>query len=426
LTRPSKRTIPMATIPMIDEEEIITYDASMADSALWRPDIRRQVQERKLTIADIYILQGANLVPGTPLELGKFTSHVPIIMCQHPGGGQGRDECDNACWAAGIDILLPRGWGKDFWLSLIYNGARAGGLKEVAAANFENGLLTFPRFFPDSGVGEAEAKVAEAEAVEKYFARPIAKRVNFLCMGTHFPFRTPWSTLVKEWRESGIQNGEKVNGSAGEDSRKDFHVMRDRNSLKKIAESLLPSAGNRTSFNSFSSLQNSLVPIRVTCESKGTILPFSLLCAPLEEDVKNYRRCMQKGEIWTPPEEPVHWVSDEHQTHLRKAVKKGGKELGVARFPIAVDSPDAVRSVCSRLTMGFVVEGNLALTRGKPRGVGFIAGSAMTHLVDLFTRSRVAENNNNFSSAAAANLPFLLCRCPNSRQYRKVEFEILR
>merc|ERR1711962_1095339 len=85
-----------------------------------------------------------------------------------------------------------------------------------------------------------------------------------------------------------------------------------------------------------------LVPVRVTCDAKGSILPFSLLCAPDALDLERLFRRRSNADPWTPPEEPVHRVSDEHREHLRKAVKKAGRDAGVARFPVSVDDPETV------------------------------------------------------------------------------------
>ena len=462
LNRPAKKTIPSSDVSNgQNDRRVISYDALLAQSDLWRPEVRREVKEKKLSIADIHILRRAVLIPGSQLKIGKYTAHLPIICCQHPGGGGGGAAAADECWGSGVEVLLPESWGKDFWLSLVYNGARAGGLQEVAAADFENGNLSFPRSRPDSVEGARMAEVAEEEAIRKYFAKPIAKRVNHLRLGARFPFRSPWATLVEDWKDwedwTGGGGGEgcdsELKERAAEDcgngamritkqSNKDgiFAVVRDRVLLGHVKELISSDYSSSSSpLPSHLSLSNYLIPVRVTADQKGVILPFSLLCAPTSQDVEDYSKSLVRrknvvSSSWIPPEEPLHFVSEQHRRHLKMAVKKSGQGLGAGRFPISASDPESVADVCSRLTMGFVVEGKLSLRLGKPRGIGFVAFNAIEYLISVFRRDEVDEtnnnNNNNNNNAKRKRIAnsrelFLLCRCPNSQQYRKVELEIL-
>jgi hypothetical protein len=150
-----------------------------------------------------------------------------------------------------------------------------------------------------------------------------------------------------------------------------------------------------------SKMRRSLVPVDIVCDSIGAILPLSVICIPSRQDVAGSR-----AKTWRPPTEPVHKVPDKFREAILAAVKKEGQGLGVARFP----SFYSVKNACQRPTVGFVVLGALSLSRAKTRGIGFVSTEGLLAALP------------NFPSDIP---PFLLCRCPNSHQYRKVSFDVL-
>jgi ribonuclease P/MRP protein subunit POP1 len=216
LNRPNKRTIPTPTV-QVDSDFVAKYDEDICRSFLWNSDIRKEIKEMRFSTADINSLRQANLVPGAAIKLGSYTSHVPLLLCQHRGGGV-------PCWGSGLEVLLPGGWGRPFWLALVYNGARAGGLREATAAAFECATLPFPLSCPDSQGGADHDGQQEASSVATYFKRPLAKRVNHLSLGIWFPFKAPWKILVQEWTGNADECGSLM---------EDFFVLRDRNELTK-------------------------------------------------------------------------------------------------------------------------------------------------------------------------------------------------
>ena len=59
-----------------------------------------------------------------------------------------------------------------FWIALIYQGARAGGLQEAARVTFETGSLHFPDDFIDTEVGRKinyDISVEKIAHYERYY-----------------------------------------------------------------------------------------------------------------------------------------------------------------------------------------------------------------------------------------------------------------
>lgn len=75
---------------------------------------------------------------------------IHILLVQNQGGLQ-------RGFGSGWDIIVPANWGMAFWMSFIYAGARAIGLREHYAMTAEQGIPSFPKDFPDTLAGKQYA-----------------------------------------------------------------------------------------------------------------------------------------------------------------------------------------------------------------------------------------------------------------------------
>lgn len=74
-----------------------------------------------------------------------------------------------------VDILMPGGWGLDFWIALQFSGAKAAAQRDQLHMDFEAGRMSFPADYPDSIAG-LKHEAAETEVL----------MVSFLtCRGLH-------------------------------------------------------------------------------------------------------------------------------------------------------------------------------------------------------------------------------------------------
>jgi POPLD (NUC188) domain len=53
-----------------------------------------------------------------------------------------------------VDLLLPGGWGLDFWIALQFSGAKAAAQRDQRQMDFEAGRMSFPADYPDSAAGQ--------------------------------------------------------------------------------------------------------------------------------------------------------------------------------------------------------------------------------------------------------------------------------
>lgn len=127
-----------------------------------------------------------------PQAIGKHSAqHVPFLLLQRPGCERGL----GASW----DIVVPRGWGRHLWHSLMYaNGARAIGLKEMKHLALETGECIFPYDYPDSLHADGALREVETKMVQQYERRPKSKRVNYAMYRVHSPFYPDLAAIVAE------------------------------------------------------------------------------------------------------------------------------------------------------------------------------------------------------------------------------------
>ncbi|KAH9363385.1 hypothetical protein HPB48_019483 [Haemaphysalis longicornis] len=72
------------------------------------------------------------------------------------------------CFGSGWDVILPSGWGRPFWIALVYRGARASGLRELRSLSLEMGLPCFPFDHPDTAATQKSEEDDRRELMAKH------------------------------------------------------------------------------------------------------------------------------------------------------------------------------------------------------------------------------------------------------------------
>ncbi|KAF8934113.1 hypothetical protein BGZ58_005932 [Dissophora ornata] len=204
LTFPHKAEPRPASIPVSQSktlQDLTTHwPASVAQSSIWSSTERDRLLTSMVTEARLNERRAQNLVPGTKLQpLENIDSRIPILLIQRegqpqiqraPGGGSSEFEC-------GWTLILPKGWAMPFWKSMIFAGARPGGLRERRSFHFETRQSCFPYDFPSTVAYAAYADECKKEAQAKYERKPVAKRINYAKFGVEDPFGASWSKALK-------------------------------------------------------------------------------------------------------------------------------------------------------------------------------------------------------------------------------------
>lgn len=117
----------------------------------------------------------------TQSEINRRTAHstdrVPIVLIQKTVG--------TLC---GYTLLVPRGWGQAFWLSLVHTGAKVLGQRQVRQQCLNANIAAFPHDWVGTHAHSEYDNAMAAERAAQWSRRPPAKRVNHAALGRVHPF----------------------------------------------------------------------------------------------------------------------------------------------------------------------------------------------------------------------------------------------
>uniref|UniRef100_A0A3P9JBL1 POP1 homolog, ribonuclease P/MRP subunit n=1 Tax=Oryzias latipes TaxID=8090 RepID=A0A3P9JBL1_ORYLA len=422
-----------------------------SQSCLWEQSVRDNVTENKISEQELNRMRSELLVPGSRLSPTPLQGRIPILLVHQPGKQVGNDM---SSWGAGWDLLLPKGWGMAFWVPLVYRGVRIAGLHMSLKRSQNQGAPHFPHDYPDCPAGIRFQEEQEAELLDKFKRRPPAKRTNYVKHGCLAPFRCPWQQLVEEWELLTRQRGggqarsttklkeEEMTPQpdhAGTKPQSGFTVIRSRKSLRLLSAwcKLPTSRGQRpgrgggapplqqSAADAFlTSHRMSVAWVRLSLLSKGKPELHAMVCAPTSEDLK----LLGKRDAGTCPQEPPH--RDDFKSKMKrrkKSSKKGAGPLQSSDYPgpeasePSVDAepdlvlgvwPDPLPSItshCSRVTLGWVTEGDFSLSAGCGEALGFVS---------------VAGLLNTLLSQPEEHRGKVLLRNPSSLHYRFAQINI--
>ncbi|KAM6909939.1 ribonucleases P/MRP protein subunit POP1 [Xenentodon cancila] len=430
-------------------------------SFLWDQCVRDNVTDNKISEQELNLMRSELLVPGSRLNPTPPQGRVPILLVHQPGKQVGSEM---SSWGAGWDLLLPKGWGMAFWVSLVYRGVRIAGLHMSLKHSQNKAAPHFPHDYPDCPAGVRFQEEQEAELLDKFKRRPPAKRTNYIKHGCLAPFRCPWQQLAEEWELLVREGGEegKGDGKTKSTTRTDvvmemtslqeptvsqspscFAVLRNKKSLRLLSgwckpttlkgqrscrPGVVPPLDRSAATSFLASHGMSLVWVRLTLLSKGKPDLHAMLCVPTAEDLK----LLAKNQATCGPQEPPH--RDHFKSRIRRR-KKGSKKAATTGSELPSESvtsgdpksssqsssdlilglwPDPLPSLsahCSRVTLGWVTEGDFSLSAGCGEALGFVSAAG---LVNTLLNQPVEHRGK------------LLLRNPASLHYRfaKVNIEV--
>lgn len=419
-------------------------------SSLWDRTVRDNVTDNKISEQELNRMKREVLVPGSRLKPTPLQSRVPLLLVHQPGKQVGHEM---SSWGAGWDLLLPKGWGMAFWIPLVYRGVRVGGLHMGLKHSQNKSVPHFPHDYPDCPAGVQFQEEQEAELLDKFKRHPPAKRTNYIKHGCLAPFCCPWQQLAEEWElitaEERKGDGQ-IHSTTPADTVTEevvtlnqdglmtmaqrFTVLRNRKALRLLSGWCRPTTSkgrrlcrlgqlpslDRSAMVSFLSAHGmSLVWVRLSLLSKGKPELHSIVCVPTFEDLKLLKDPRSSG-----PLEPTH---KNHCKSSLKRSKKGpksgekGEDLATSEafksscpdsvFGVWPDPLPSVTSHCSRVTLGWVTQGDFSLSAGCGEALGFVSVSG---LLTTFLNQPVEHRGT------------VLLRNPSSLHYRfaKVNLEV--
>uniref|UniRef100_A0A8C1UY49 POP1 homolog, ribonuclease P/MRP subunit n=1 Tax=Cyprinus carpio TaxID=7962 RepID=A0A8C1UY49_CYPCA len=410
LTLPQKRG---KSVPDLQQKDDRVRDLTLkgvaahcSQSALWDTSAREHVTHSRLSEQELNRMRSELLVPGSRLSAARQAA-VPLLLVHQGGRVRGEERLH---WGSGWDLLLPKGWGMAFWVPLVYRGVRVGGLHMSVKHSQLMGKPHFPHDYPDCPAGVRFQSEQEAELLEKFKRRPPSKRTNYIKHGCLAPFRCPWQQLTEEWEE--LVNLSAETASCCRTGPSDFTVLRsvthyttyrvDRlllvslrfavchmisrcvcrslKALRQLSAWSRPSSRRNSSpltHATAAALQQecgpSLVWVRLRLLGKGQPALHAMVCVPTTSDLQ----LLLKDAHSSGPQEPRH---KDHLKHLRQH-KTGPEEPARAVRGVCPAPLPSVLSHCSRLTLGWVTQGDFSLAAGCGEALAFISVSGLLHTI---------------------------------------------
>nr|XP_050032322.1 ribonucleases P/MRP protein subunit POP1-like [Dermacentor andersoni] len=385
-----------------------------SDSALWDPLLRNAVSSQKMSEAELNRLRSQSPRPGMLLELGDAESRIPIMAIRKEGSRT------NLGFGSGWDVILPAGWGRPFWIALVYRGARASGLRELRSLSLEMGRPCFPFDHPDTAATQQSEEDHRRELMTKHLRYPPDKRPSFQKLRISCPFFFPWSQLVQEWRSTLDQPSADISRDGST-----FYVLRSRKVLRRLAAlfadvnkkrkkgAVSPTAVSkqldeiRTMARATNlDLSHALVCVELVSCSRGVPKQFDSISLPTTEDMLAIKQSNSADSAEAPCER-LRTLKKQKDAKLkkRKAPRPTIEEL------LARPAVSGVVKSCSRLLLGGVVSGDYCFSSACGRGLGYCAFEGLAHLVR--------------TSASASVRPLVLFRHQHSVQYRYATLRVL-
>ncbi len=182
---------------------IESLPVGVAYSPLWNLYIKAVVSDSKESTQHINDLRSQHLTQLPSLKLDQKVAKIPVLLIQQTVGSASRRIPSHGSSTAtcGWDIILPPNWGNEFWVSLIYHGARACGLDELKQCSMELQIQHFPDDFPDTVSGQAHCDEEKKHLLEKYESYPPDKRRNYGKFLIASPFEYPWGEILAVWSQ---------------------------------------------------------------------------------------------------------------------------------------------------------------------------------------------------------------------------------
>lgn len=141
-------------------------------------------------------------MPGSKLHfIPSEDSRIPILLIQRNGPLADQSPPTRLSKARteqidGWTLIVPWSFASSFWRSLVYAGARTGGLDAIHNVHFDCGYSCFPYDYPTTSAFEDYQQIIGAAAQAKWERRPPSKRLNYDKLGVVSPHHIPFAHLL--------------------------------------------------------------------------------------------------------------------------------------------------------------------------------------------------------------------------------------
>ncbi|KAK0417741.1 hypothetical protein QR680_013181 [Steinernema hermaphroditum] len=265
LTRPPKKTLPGKNSG--GRKKPVTIDGIPLSPLqyFWDTERRETLLRERVSNDKLNKMRSERLAPILTSE-----SKIPIVVVIRSSGTGKANPYD------GVEVVIPGGFGMDFWIALQFGTAHAASLKDQKSFDFEANRMSFPYDIPDCAAGLAEEKSKKEKSEQKYLRRPHNRRIKYWSrLSVKYPFEYAWPDLLRSW------------STEADDVSVYTYVLRDRTALVQIQKWLSGKAEKPEDV--FKVHGDVLIPVRIEASSRGCPKQFAMICEPMEDDLREFK-----------------------------------------------------------------------------------------------------------------------------------------
>ena len=195
---PKRPTVASESLPAQSQDLLQVlkdWPAGVASSSVWEASVCNDVLLKRPSAKLLDSRRSKALLPGTKLTPTDSDCIVPILLVHRASAYS--LQFDNKECSHGWDVIVPKGWGMDFWKTFVFAGARVGGLRDVHHLHFESGMPSYPQDYPETPTYVSDAAASSKMMEDAYNRKPIAKRPNYKSLGVASPFKPDFELLAK-------------------------------------------------------------------------------------------------------------------------------------------------------------------------------------------------------------------------------------
>ncbi|TKR68267.1 hypothetical protein L596_024268 [Steinernema carpocapsae] len=300
LTRPQKKILPDKEIAVKRKPIAISEFPSSPFGYFWNSERRTKLLEERISNDKLNEMRGERLAP-----ILTSDAKIPVVVTIRSSGTGKANSYD------GVELVVPGGFGMDFWVALQFGTAHAASQKDQKSFDFESGRMSFPYDVPDCAAGVAEELAKKKKCEEKYLRRPHNRRIKYWSrLSVKYPFEYAWPALIQSWTQK------------TEEAEKNVYVLRERTALASIQKWLngkiqMPKEVLKTH-------GDALIPVRLEALNRGRPKQFALICKPSEDDLK----ALKEGKFVEEPSRSKKTEAENDDEPMEEAKKEEPEEDG--------------------------------------------------------------------------------------------------
>ncbi|KAJ3424354.1 ribonucleases p/mrp protein subunit pop1 [Anaeramoeba flamelloides] len=266
------------------------WSSEFSKSKLWDKQTRKKLLNGiERTNKKIDEEASKKLFPNVRSSKAYPNQKIPVLIVQTAGS-------KTLGFGSGFDVIIPKGYAKQFWVALVHSGAVPIGMRERHRIETETGR----RFFPDDFIeapsfyqSATKLIVSEKES-QKWEKTHKGKRVNYKKFGINSPFFPDFSSLLKSSTNHNNDN-DKDNDNSNHNNSKNTNQIQTTQYTNTFNVEFVENINSlKTNIDS-----ESFIPITITAIQKGSLKRNAHLYFPTKDESNKITKKLKFNQKWS-------------------------------------------------------------------------------------------------------------------------------